>query len=336
MLDETGMLASLKREIAEKNEIINKMEKALSEAEELAQYVVETCPVSYVLFGEDLKIIDCNAAMLRLFSCPDKQYLQNQYWKVFSPVYQPDGQKSVDKAAVLMKRAQDYGKLVYEWANISPNGELLPMENTLMGITYKGEKCFICYKHDLRNMRKMEESIRILESEAEKIYFDPLTGIYNRRYFDETLKHVMRTLSRSGGMLSLMMIDIDFFKKFNDTYGHSEGDNCLKIIAKTLSDSITRTDDFVARYGGEEFAVVLPNTNDRGARKIAEKMLKNIQACQIPHSQSDAADCVTVSIGATTGIVNHIQSEDDYIKRADELLYRSKQNGRNQFTFDKF
>jgi len=181
--------------------------------------------------------------------------------------------------------------------------------------------------------KKNRYNILRLESESEKIYYDPLTGIYNRRFFAEGLSRVMNSLSRSGGILSLMMIDIDFFKNYNDTYGHSAGDECLKMISETLSKSAARADDFVARFGGEEFAVVLPNTDEEGARMMAEKMLENIRNCNMPHVKSSIADIVTISIGVTTGKVGPKRSPDDFILRADELLYMSKQGGRNIYTF---
>ena len=181
--------------------------------------------------------------------------------------------------------------------------------------------------------KKMESNIFRLETESEKIYFDPLTGIYNRRFLDERLSRIMNTLSRSGGILSVMMVDIDFFKNYNDTYGHGAGDECLIIIAETLSKSAARADDFVARFGGEEFIVVLPNTEAEGACVIAEKMLENIRNCNMPHSKSSVADIVTVSIGVTTGMVESVHRAYDFILRADEMLYKSKQGGRNIYTF---
>jgi len=168
-----------------------------------------------------------------------------------------------------------------------------------------------------------------------EVEYDALTGIHNRRFFDESMKRAISSLSRSGSLLSLLMIDIDFFKRYNDTYGHVEGDKCLQIVAQTLSESITRTDDFVVRYGGEEFVLVLPNTDEQGARLIAEKLLENIRNCDIPHEQNDAANCLTISIGATTGKVTHTHSADDFVKKADEMLYKSKQNGRNRYYFEK-
>jgi len=167
----------------------------------------------------------------------------------------------------------------------------------------------------------------------DKIHYDALTGIFNRRFLDENLNRMIRSLSRSNGMLSVMMIDIDFFKRYNDTYGHTMGDNCLKAVASALSQCLTRADDFVARYGGEEFVIILPNTNETGARSIANKLLETIQELGIPHGKSKASNYVTISIGVTSGIVNHLQSGEDYIQKADEMLYESKRNGRNKYTF---
>ena len=170
-----------------------------------------------------------------------------------------------------------------------------------------------------------------------KVHFDTLTGIYNRYFLKEALNGIIKTLQRSagGGAISVLMIDIDYFKEYNDTYGHVEGDNCIRIIATALKDSITRDDDFAARYGGEEFAVVLPNTEERGVVKVAERIIENIKARNILHEKSEMG-YATVSIGAATGNVNSVQSGIDYIKRADEALYISKQNGRNKYTYLKF
>ena len=183
---------------------------------------------------------------------------------------------------------------------------------------------------------EMAREIRLLETEADKIFIDSLTGIYNRRYFDENIEPAVRNLSRSSGWLSVMMIDIDDFKNYNDTYGHGQGDKCLMTIADTLSKSIMRSNDFIARYGGDEFIVVLPNTVEEGAKMLANKFLENVRTCKIPHKASTVADCVTISIGVTMGMVHYTQNEHDYIKQADEMLYIAKQKGRNRFIFKSF
>jgi diguanylate cyclase (GGDEF)-like protein len=170
----------------------------------------------------------------------------------------------------------------------------------------------------------------------DKVHYDALTGIYNRRYMMDSLKRVIKSLSRSKGVLSVLMIDVDFFKKYNDTYGHSEGDYCLKAVAVAISKAMMRPDDYVVRYGGEEFMVILPNTDECGAKFLAEKILENISTRKIPHSASEVSDCITVSIGITTTAVKNSHTVDDYIKQADKALYKSKQNGRNQYTFIEF
>jgi diguanylate cyclase (GGDEF)-like protein len=184
------------------------------------------------------------------------------------------------------------------------------------------------------NRANSEFMSRILHLEADnfKIYIDALTNIYNRRYFDENLNRLLKTLSRSGGTLSLMMIDIDYFKKYNDTYGHSAGDDCLKTVADILSKNVPRSDDFVARYGGEEFAIVLPNTDEKGAHIVADRLLGSIRERNIPHEQSDVADHVTISIGVITSMVDRNHTAENFIMEADKMLYKSKQGGRNRYS----
>jgi diguanylate cyclase (GGDEF)-like protein len=165
---------------------------------------------------------------------------------------------------------------------------------------------------------------------------DQLTGIYNRRYLDGSLQKIIKLFSRTNSSLSVLMIDIDYFKKYNDTYGHEAGDDCLRAVADTLSQCVIREDDFIARYGGEEFVAVLPNTDENGAQLVAERMLEKVRECNIPHEASDIADYVTISIGGTSDVINHLQHGKEYIKLADEGLYESKKNGRNRYTYKKF
>ena len=207
------------------------------------------------------------------------------------------------------------------------------------------EKIVNEYRVLLRQQRKLikitdKASTNMITGQKEQIieltsivHYDVLTGIYNRRFLEENLKSTIKLLSRSNGMLSVLMMDIDYFKKYNDNYGHSRGDICLKDVAETIALTLSRTEDFVARYGGEEFAVILPNADSKGAKMIAEKIIENILVRNIPHEKNEVADCITVSIGITTGSVEHGQTGEEYIKRADEALYMSKNNGRNQYTY---
>jgi len=171
---------------------------------------------------------------------------------------------------------------------------------------------------------------------TDKVHFDALTGIYNRRFMEESMKRIMKSLLRSSGTLSVLMLDVDFFKEYNDTYGHAAGDVCLKAIAEAVTDSLFRPDDFVARYGGEEFIVVLPNTDESGTVHVANKILANVYQANIPHEKSDVAPCVTVSIGVAAGVVEQARSIDDYVKCADSALYAAKNSGRNRYTYKNF
>lgn len=159
---------------------------------------------------------------------------------------------------------------------------------------------------------------------------DGLTGIPNRRYFDEFLHLEWNRAARDSYWLALIMIDIDYFKIYNDTYGHQLGDNCLKEVAKALHTTLNRPGDFVARYGGEEFAVVMPMTDLEGASIVAEKLRANIEALHIRHSGSQVSDYVTVSLGIAATVPTRESSPDGLIKAADKALYEAKHQGRNR------
>ena len=158
---------------------------------------------------------------------------------------------------------------------------------------------------------------------------DGLTGIPNRRSFDEGLLRAWRLAMRHATPLSCILIDIDHFKAFNDTYGHQSGDDCLIRVAKTLQACATRPGDLVARYGGEEFAVLLSETDEAGANLIAERMRRKVAELAIPHSGSSAAPVVTLSLGVATLDAAGIAGED-LVQAADQALYEAKRLGRNQ------
>ena len=167
----------------------------------------------------------------------------------------------------------------------------------------------------------------------EDAHIDTLTGLHNRRHMEKNLHLLVSQLSRSSGFLSVLMVDIDFFKAYNDTYGHDAGDKCLKAIADVLKESVNRAGDMVIRYGGEEFLVVLPSTDENGARIISEKLINNVRELKIPHKSSETFEYVTISIGATSGKVSHTDTWESYVLRADVALYKSKNNNRNTYTF---
>jgi len=161
---------------------------------------------------------------------------------------------------------------------------------------------------------------------------DGLTNINNRRKFDEVFEQEWKRARRDQTPLSIIMIDIDNFKLFNDHYGHASGDACIKKVAEALHNSLSRAGDMVFRYGGEEFVVILNNTSVEGAKKVASVLCDNIKSLGIPHNLSPTAEYVTISLGVATGIPQResCSNREDLIVSADKMLYISKDRGRNQ------
>jgi diguanylate cyclase (GGDEF)-like protein len=167
----------------------------------------------------------------------------------------------------------------------------------------------------------------LLEAQAS---IDALTGIANRRRFDEALRTEWRRAARNIMPLSLLIFDVDHFKNYNDQYGHGAGDDCLRHIGEALQRAELRPGDFVARYGGEEFAVILPSCHSAGARAIAERIRGVIEGLQIRHEHSSCASVVTVSIGCATQKPAQGGDVSGLFLAADMALYRAKQEGRNR------
>jgi diguanylate cyclase (GGDEF)-like protein len=180
----------------------------------------------------------------------------------------------------------------------------------------------------VRNQLNLRLRTELLEKIART---DGLTGISNRRTYDDELVRLFRHCARNGKPLSVLMIDVDHFKAYNDNYGHGAGDICLRQVAHSLNSLIRRPLEVVARYGGEEFAAILPETDAGGARHIAEGMLEAVRSLSIPHAFSSAAQYVTVSIGyAAMNCEENDACLEALGKEADRALYRAKRAGRNR------
>lgn len=159
---------------------------------------------------------------------------------------------------------------------------------------------------------------------------DGLTGVPNRRRMDEYLEQEWKRSKRKNKPMSLLMLDIDHFKLYNDNYGHSQGDECLKKVASAIEESLSRPADMVARFGGEEFACILPDTDEQGAKLIAKRVQENIKELNIPHEYSPIDSLVTLSIGIATTVPDESASVQKLLKNADQMLYKAKKSGRNQ------
>ncbi|MHC0037049.1 diguanylate cyclase domain-containing protein [Pseudoneobacillus sp. C159] len=181
-----------------------------------------------------------------------------------------------------------------------------------------------------RNLKEIERDLRAKNLMLELLSnMDGVTQIYNRRYFDNSLQSEWQEAMENKTTLSLIMFDIDHFKSYNDTYGHQMGDECLKEIAKTAQSILKRPSDVVARYGGEEFAVILPNTSERAATKLAEKIRNSVVQLEIPSINSKVLPIVTLSIGVSSTVPNKAFTPFQLVANADEALYKAKSEGRN-------
>lgn len=159
---------------------------------------------------------------------------------------------------------------------------------------------------------------------------DSLTGIANRRQFDESFVREWRRGTRSNRPVALILCDIDFFKQYNDMYGHQSGDDCLRTVAQTLQSVAARPGDWVTRFGGEEFAVILPETDADGAEALADKMRTSIEALRIPHTGSEIAGAVTISAGVASTVPRELGRQAELLQWADAALYEAKRQGRNR------
>lgn len=198
-------------------------------------------------------------------------------------------------------------------------------------ITIDGTPGIVAQFKDITSRKKAEEALEETNKILEKMTLrDGLTQIANRRCFDETMQREWQRMQREQQPLSVILSDIDFFKKYNDHYGHQEGDDCLRQVAQALEKTTMRPADTAARYGGEEFAIILPNTNREGARHLGENVLQAIRELNIEHKKSDVNSVVTISLGAATLVPTAETAFNDLIKMADEALYQAKDQGRDR------
>ena len=220
---------------------------------------------------------------------------------------------------------------LYTSAATRASGELMQqaVAVTPLEVTGAGRLCLI----QITDVSVAVARERLLRDQALELrsqtFSDGLTGIANRRHFDVAIEKEIRRAKRSGTPLSLLMIDIDFFKAYNDHYGHQQGDDCLIKVAGALAQMLRRPQDMIARYGGEEFAVILPEMDREQSMRMAEAMRQTVVDMKVPHEESEHGEHVTVSIGLAThtGDVGDIAS---LVGAADRALYSAKRAGRNR------
>jgi diguanylate cyclase (GGDEF)-like protein/PAS domain S-box-containing protein len=188
----------------------------------------------------------------------------------------------------------------------------------------------IGFMFDITERKEIEEELVRLQKEFRELsYKDGLTGVANRRMFDSVIEVEWANARRNNQPLSLIMLDIDYFKQYNDHYGHIQGDDCLKRVALALAKCATRSRDFFARYGGEEFVLVLPESDAEAAQRVAERCRTAIFKEQIVHEKSDVSQILTISLGIGTITPTHKDNPTPFIESVDRQLYQAKQHGRN-------
>lgn len=187
-----------------------------------------------------------------------------------------------------------------------------------------------CKAREAELLRVTRELQQLNEELQRLAVLDELTGISNRRFFNLVLEQEWGRAAREVQPLSLLMIDIDFFKNYNDHYGHPRGDRCLKSVAATLSALIKRPGDHVARYGGEEFVVLMPHTGLHGAAAVAELLRRKVEELKLEHAFSAVHDRVTISVGVATAVPERRSSAELLVAAADQAVYESKRHGRNR------
>lgn len=268
----------------------------------------------------DIILLDAIMPVVDGFTCCAQ--LQQTFGEQCPPILMITGlnnQESVDRA--FEAGATDYITKPIHWAVLRQRVRRLLQTHWAMA-QLRGK-----IEHERLLMAQLEAANRELKRLAA---LDGLTQIANRRAFDECLQQEWKRLAREQNPLSLILCDIDFFKAYNDTYGHQAGDKCLKEVAQILDQAVRRPADLVARYGGEEFVVILPNTEVKGAVLVAEAMRTKLQVQAIPHAGSLVSECVTLSFGVAGVIPCPGISANVLITMADQALYQAKLTGRDR------
>lgn len=218
-----------------------------------------------------------------------------------------------------------------DYRALKSDGSYVWIRDVVHVVRKNGEvEALVGFMFDISERKKSEQELLRLQRELEELsYKDGLTGVFNRRMFDQVLEREWASAYRTQQPLSLIMLDIDFFKEFNDHYGHLAGDECLQRVARTLEVAAARPRDLAARFGGEEFVLVLPETDAIAAEAVAQKCRNAVLDEMIPHALSRIGSYLSVSLGVSTIIPTDKDSPNDFIEAVDKLLYRAKQSGRN-------
>jgi diguanylate cyclase (GGDEF)-like protein/PAS domain S-box-containing protein len=297
-------------------------EKRLQDALEYSDAIIATVREPLLVLNKELRIITANRAFYQTFHVSPEETEKQLIYDVGNRQWDIPGLRELLENILPKNTSFDDFEVEHDFKSVGRRTMLLNARK-IYRETNHSEMILIAIE-DITERKKAQEQLKL------HALMDGLTGIANRRHFDNTLDLEWRRAMRSAKPISLIIVDADYFKNFNDTYGHLAGDSCLRKIAHTIKDSLRRAGNFAARYGGEEFAVILPDTDAEGAYMLAESLREKIENLNIDHSDSRAGENVTVSMGVSTTVPEKDSPHDKLIFLADKALYQAKQGGRNR------
>lgn len=314
---------------------------SLKQAEEARRESEETYKSILMASPDDITISDLSGRIIMVSEAANKMFGydpgEGPGMSVMDFIAPEDHERA---KANIVKMVQESYPGPNEYRAIHKDGSHFDIEvnNALIRDRQGNPVRMVLIVRDISNRKKAEKLIQELVHQLEverdlarrSSLTDSLTGLFNRRFFDNALRTEFSRHKRSGSQLSLIMLDVDHFKKYNDCYGHIEGDNCLQKIAHTLKTMVERAPDIVARYGGEEFVVILPDTNSQGAAVLARRICESVLRLALPHVESDTSEFVTISLGIASAADHVLTDDTQLVALADQALYQAKMNGRNR------
>ncbi len=309
---------ALRKEVDERR----RAEKALQESELRYRTIVELLPDPLIVESGG-KIQYLNRAALDLLGTTDPETVMSL--SLVDLVETAERDRAADFIANTAQREGSAERLEVHLERL--DGRKICVRIQAMCTLYEGDVGVQIALSDITEQRERESELKELSAR------DALTGVANRRSLDAALAREWKRLSEANGSLGIIMIDIDYFKKYNDHFGHQQGDKCLRQVALALERCPKRPRDLVARYGGEEFSVLLPEATPEAAARIAENLRADVEALQLEHPESKVTGVVTVSIGIAVGEAAPHASPEGLLAKADEALYQAKRSGRNQVCF---
>lgn len=309
-----------------------------SSSEELAQTIFQHTHAAIITIDSDSRVTRWNKEAENIFGWKQQEVLNKKLTDfIIPPKYHDAHNRGINN--FISTREEPVIQNHIELPCMRKDGTEVPIELTISPIPWQDSFIFSGIIRDITERKRMEQQLHENQTKLERSNMllqklsteDSLTHIHNRRFFDDFLHNEWKRATRDKYAISLVMIDIDFFKPYNDIYGHQTGDDCLRGIAKAIKRSLHRPADIVARYGGEEFVVVLPETEKKGALKISEEIRNEIEMLKIKHIGNKVSSYVTASLGIETILPNEeLKDPKLLIQRADKALYEAKSQGKNR------